>query len=78
MYGDIKAELIMTMPDGYRLTPQSFTIPTSSGFDAAFRLLNQTHELETLKLRTEIAKLERQLDEALKPKPLKWWQRKCK
>lgn len=76
MYDDMRAELIMTTGDGWRLLPISFTVPVGPALRQVLELGRQQADLERIRFETTIAKLERQLDEALKPAPVKWWRRR--
>lgn len=72
-YNDMRADLIVTMPDGYRLTPIMFQIPYDQSIQQILEVERRSLELKRLQYETEIAQLKFQLETALRNnKPKKW------
>jgi hypothetical protein len=78
---DMRADLILTMADGYRLPPLTFTVPISDAYQSLLQVRSQQFDLAILEIQNRAARQERQLDAAL-DRELKaqssrsWWRRK--
>lgn len=76
-YNDMRAELIITMPDGYRLMPTAFQIPYDRTIEQVLDLERRILEIKRIGYETEIASLKRQLDAALaRNAKRRWWRPK--
>lgn len=77
-YTDIKAELTLTMPDGWRIPPYLFQIPFETTYQNMLRIQKENYELEIVKLKHKIERLEHRLiaeseSEVVTPPPKRIW-----
>lgn len=67
-YDDLRAELIMTTAEGFRLIPITFTIPTPQAYKLLQEELERSYRIRELELQTKIGTLKAEIEILRRPK----------